>query len=120
MEYVRLYTDANGETHFGTGEIDLVTTNFAPPAAPFYVSSPVGVAQVVFVSLPLDWFGDWHPAPRKQWWVQFTGQLEVEVSDGAIRRFGPGDLAILEDVNGKGHLTRVIGGSEVRGAFVQF
>jgi len=54
-----------------------------------------------------------------QYWLQFTGQVEVGVSDGEIRRFGPGDVALLEDVEGKGHSTRVIGDVEVRAAFVQ-
>jgi hypothetical protein len=36
----------------------------------------------------------------------------VEVSDGEIRRFGPGDVTLVEDVTGKGHITRSLGGGE--------
>lgn len=119
MQYVRLFADADGETHFAETEVDLVSTAFAPPALPFNVSSPIAAAQFVFVTLPEGWIGDWHPAPRVQYWLPFTGQIEVGVSDGEIRWFGPGDIALLEDVDGKGHSTRVVGDVEVRAAFVQ-
>jgi hypothetical protein len=33
----------------------------------------------------------------------------VTPSDGETRRFGPGDLLLLEDTAGKGHSTRVVG-----------
>jgi hypothetical protein len=42
-----------------------------------------------------------------------SGELEVEVSDGEIRRFGPGSVILVEDTSGKGHVSRVVG--EVRG-----
>ena len=119
MEYVRLYADADGETHFGTGQIDMALLNFAPPAPPLYISQPTAATQFVFVTLPEGWHGDWHPAPRVQYWLPFTGQIEVVVSDGEVRRFGPGDVVLLEDVEGKGHATRAVGDVEVRAAFVQ-
>jgi len=34
--------------------------------------------------------------------------LEVELSDGTKRRIGPGDLVLLEDTTGKGHVTRLV------------
>jgi len=111
--------DADGETHFAEAEVDLPSTAFAPPALPFNVSAPIAAAQFVFVTLRVGWIGDWHPAPRVQYWLQFTGQVEVGVSDGETRRFGPGEVVLLEDVDCKGHSTRVIGDVEVRAAFVQ-
>ena len=77
MQYVRLVTDADGETHFAEAEVDLPSTAFAPPALPFNVSSPIAASQFVFVTLPVGWIGDWHPTPRVQYWLQFTGQVEV-------------------------------------------
>lgn len=52
---------------------------------------------------------DWHQAPRPQFAINMTGSLEVEVTDGTRRRIGPGDLVFLEDVTGKGHVTRPLG-----------
>jgi len=51
---------------------------------------------------------DWHTAPRKQFAINMTGELEVELSDGTRRRIGS-DLVYLEDLTGKGHVTRALG-----------
>jgi hypothetical protein len=51
---------------------------------------------------------DWHNAPRKQFAINMTGQLEVELTDGTRRKIGS-DLVFLEDTTGKGHVTRPLG-----------
>ena len=50
---------------------------------------------------------DWHTAPRRQFAINMTGSLEVEISDGSRHPIGQGDLVFLEDITGKGHVTRV-------------
>lgn len=50
-----------------------------------------------------------HPAPRRQWVVMLRGTIEVVVTDGSRRAFGPGDLLLAEDVGGLGHITTGIG-----------
>jgi len=50
----------------------------------------------------------WHIAPQRQFAINLTGELEVEVSDGERRRIGPGDLVLLDDTYGKGHVTRLL------------
>jgi hypothetical protein len=51
---------------------------------------------------------DWHTAPRKQFAINMTGELEVELTDGTRRKIGS-DLVYLEDLTGKGHVTRPLG-----------
>jgi hypothetical protein len=51
---------------------------------------------------------DWHTAPRRQFAINMMGSLEVEISDGSRHRIGQGDLVFLEDLTGKGHVTRVL------------
>jgi hypothetical protein len=51
---------------------------------------------------------DWHTAPRKQFAINMTGELEVELTDGTRRKVGS-DLVFLEDTTGKGHVTRALG-----------
>jgi hypothetical protein len=51
---------------------------------------------------------DWHNTPRKQFAINMSGELEVELTDGTRRRIGS-DLVFLEDTTGKGHVTRALG-----------
>ena len=51
----------------------------------------------------------WHNAPRHQFAINMTGDLEVEITGGARKKIGAGDLVYLEDVTGQGHVTRALG-----------
>ena len=119
MQYTRLYADEYGVSHFEDLEFKLSEVDFVPPAAPLLMSSPIESTRTTFFMLPASWDGDWHPAPRRQLFVQIAGELEVEVGDGKVRRFTAGDVVLLEDTTGRGHVTRVVGDSDVRGVFVQ-
>lgn len=119
MRITRIYTDEVGESHFEDREIEVAPLDFAPPAPPLNVATPVPTAQMVLVEVPAGWYGDWHPAPRRQYCVGMVGRLEVTVSDGETRRFGPGEVALLDDLTGKGHVTRAVDAQGVQLVFVQ-
>jgi hypothetical protein len=114
-----LTVDPDGGSHFVDTEVELVAQAFAPPAPPLELSDPVPVERGLFFRIAAGWFGDWHPAPRRQYYVQTTGELEVQVSDGEIRRFRPGAVVFVEDTHGTGHTTRVIGDDAVCGVYLQ-
>jgi hypothetical protein len=44
----------------------------------------------------------------KALYVFVAGEWEITASDGLTRRFGPGDIVRAEDVNSKGHATRLL------------
>jgi quercetin dioxygenase-like cupin family protein len=119
MRITVIVADSDGETHFVDRELELVAQEFAPPSPPMEVSAPIPHAQGRFFRMAPGWFGDWHPTPCLQYFMQATGELEVTVSDGEVRRLHPGDVVYLEDTEGKGHTTRVVSGVAVTGAFVQ-
>lgn len=50
-----------------------------------------------------------HVAPRLQMVVHLRGEAEIRVSNGDTRRFGPGDVFIVEDTTGSGHTTTQVG-----------
>lgn len=52
---------------------------------------------------------DWHTAPRRQYVITLSGHGEVEVAGGKKIELGPGSIDFVEDVTGKGHITRTIG-----------
>ncbi|MFN0038354.1 MAG: cupin domain-containing protein [Burkholderiales bacterium] len=106
--YTEMYTDADGETHFRNVQVKLSLVDVAPPAAPMNVSEFRAAREVGFITLPSGWAGGWHPAPSVGHIFVLSGELEVEVSDGEIRRFPQGSVWLHTDLTGKGHDTRVI------------
>ncbi len=109
FQYVRLFSDPNGESHFSDEELLFQLVDFAPPAPPISVSDVFTTSGETFIiSSPSGWYGDWHPAPRCQLLFMLHGELEVEVSDGEVRIFTPGVALFVEDTIGKGHISRVI------------
>lgn len=119
MEYVRLYADDAGETHFEDVEVGLSSADLAPPAPPLDVSSFVDASRFAFLRAPAGWFGDWHPAPARQFLVVTNGTFEVSVSTGEKRQLGPGTVLLVEDTEGRGHVTRVVGERAASAAVVQ-
>lgn len=119
MRITRIWSDDAGTSHFEDVDIELESTDFAPPAPPLDISTPIPAERTLFCEIPAGWFGDWHPSPRRQLYVGLGGRLEVEVGDGEVRRFGPGDVVLLEDLAGSGHTTRVVGEEHSTCVFVQ-
>jgi hypothetical protein len=109
LTYVRIFSDSSGESHFADDQIDFKLADYAPPAAPMSVSDATPADGVAFLSSPSGWLGDFHPAPRRQFIFMLSGELEVEVSDGETRLFGPGAVLLVEDTVGRGHVSRVVG-----------
>jgi quercetin dioxygenase-like cupin family protein len=119
VKVTRIWADEDGVSHFEDVEVELGTTDYAPPAPPFGVSAPFPAERAMLFEFPAGWFGDWHPSPRRQLYFNLGGQLEAEVADGETRRVGPGAIVLLEDLTGTGHVTRVVGDERSTGVFVQ-
>jgi hypothetical protein len=119
VKYIRIYSDPVGESHFEDVETQFDPVDFAPPAPPVQTAIPMPAEQVVLVTLPPGFYADWHPAPRRQLFLQLSGQIEVGVSDGETRRFGAGTVVLGEDLSGKGHTVRVLSTADALGAIVQ-
>jgi hypothetical protein len=115
----RIYTDSQGETHFEEISVDLAEVDFAPPAAPLLISKPIATQNALFCEIPDNWDGSWHPTPARQYAIVLSGVVEVEVSDGEVRRAVAGEVGLLEDTSGKGHATRAVPGSKASLLFIQ-
>jgi len=119
MKYTVLYTDGEGESHFKDIDAAFTQVDFAPPAPPVGLTQFLDANKIVFFQIPAGWFGDWHPAPKNQFFCCLKGEAELTASDGEIRRFKAGDVFLLKDTSGKGHTTRVIGEAAFEAAVVQ-
>ncbi len=113
MKYTRIYADANGESHFQDVEVAMTTAPYNTGT----ISQMIAAKGVMF-RVSRDYLVDWHNAPRRQFVVNVTGTLEVTVSDGEKRRFGPGTILLAEDVTGKGHISQSLGGEERLSLFI--
>jgi quercetin dioxygenase-like cupin family protein len=109
VSYHRIYTDARGESHFDNMTVEQSRAQAAPPAAPFYVSKDGPASKYRFYTFEPGWIGELHPAPTRQFLALMSGTVEMETTDGTARRLGPGDIVLLEDTTGRGHVTRNIG-----------
>lgn len=110
----RIYSDAAGITHFQDGVIDLAVAGDIGA-----LSDPISTNQTIFRSTGADYDYDWHPTPARQFVLMMSGEIEVEVGDGSIRRFGAGDTLFLEDTSPPGHRTRNIGAVPRYSVFIQ-
>lgn len=119
MRYTRIHTDSMGETHYEEVDINLAPFDFAPPTPPLHVSAFHAAKQYGFCRFPAGWEGTWHHTPQRQLFGILAGTLEAQTSDGDVRRFEAGSCFLLDDTVGKGHLTRVVGTTEVLSLIVQ-
>jgi hypothetical protein len=99
MGTFRLFTGPDGQST--TAPVDLAGT-------PEWTKG-LAATQISFRVWPVGQFLDWHPAPRRQFVIILSGQLEIGLGDGTKKVFGPGDARLVEDTTGKGHTTRVFG-----------
>jgi len=49
---------------------------------------------------------DWHKGPRRQIIATIAGEGEIETGDGQKLTVKPGVITLIEDLTGKGHITR--------------
>lgn len=113
MKYTRIYADADGESHFEDVQVEMKKAPYGAGT----ISDMVAAKGVMF-RLSGDYFIDWHNAPRRQFVVNLTGVVEIVASDGEKRRFGPGSILLAEDLTGKGHTSRGLGGEERVSLFI--
>ena len=102
VRVTRLYSGADGESHFEDLDVPLAETG---PSG--RLSELVPARGVIFRETPADYHYGWHNAPRRQYVVLLSGgALEIEVGDGSVRRLEPGSILLAEDTTGRGHISR--------------
>src|SRR5262245_17038629 len=100
MRYTRIVRTDDGGSGFEELEVPLSEQHVAAGTPAMLVGALTSGGGVVF--LRSDEFDSTpHPAPRRQWVVMLRGAIEIEVSDGARRRFDPGDVVLVTDTTGR-------------------
>ena len=104
MRIHNLYTNTNGESHFRDIEID-----WAEERRGSKLSKRLPATGIIFRETGAEYDLDWHPAPRRQYIVNLDGGVRITASDGESRIIGAGEVILVEDTTGKGHLSQGLG-----------
>jgi quercetin dioxygenase-like cupin family protein len=105
---VRVYTGDDGQSHLE--EVALSLQPFVDTEGAYGEGTPLQHATgITFRVAPPGYVLQWHCAPRRQYTITLSGEAEIEVGDGTVKRIGPGDVILAEDLTGQGHITRVVG-----------
>jgi hypothetical protein len=108
-----LYTDASGESHFRDIEVEWVEESRSGRLA-----KRLPATGIIFRQSRPDYDLDWHPAPRRQYIINLDGGVQITASDGESRVIGAGEVILVEDTTGKGHLSKAVGGQVRHSIFV--
>jgi hypothetical protein len=113
MQYVRVYTGDDGRSHFEDCEIELEDMGGMGQISTLWRGKGV-----IFREVDGDYALDFHTAPRRQFVINLTGSVDIEVGDGTVRRLGPGEILLADDTTGEGHISRAVDGEPRRCLFV--
>ena len=104
MRIHNLYTDANGESHFRDIEVEWAEEKHFSK-----MSNRLPATGIIFRETVADYDLDWHPAPRRQYIINLDAGVKLTASDGESRVIGAGEIVLVEDIKGKGHLSQSLG-----------
>lgn len=113
MKITRVYTGADGKSHFEDIEVPLKDGGKAG-----FMSELMKATGVVFRETDGSYNFDFHNAPRRQYVVNLEGEVEIEVGDGTKRILRSGDILLAEDTTGQGHISRAVGGKPRKSLFI--
>src|SRR5205814_2493880 len=101
MRIHNLYTDAYGESHFRDIEVEWVEERRGSK-----LSKRLPATGIIFRETQAEHDIDWHPAPRRQYIINLDAGVKITASDGESRVIGIGEVILVEDTTGKGHLSQ--------------
>jgi hypothetical protein len=103
MRVHNLYVDAQGETHFRDIEIE-----WAEEGPAGKLSKRLPATGIIFREVQPSYDLDWHPAPRRQYIINLDAGVQITASDGEARIIKAGEVILVEDTSGKGHLSKAV------------
>ena len=108
MKIHNLYTTSDGESHFRDIEIEWVEQRRGSR-----LSAKLPATGVIFRETEAEHNVDWHPALAPD-----GGGWRLTASDGESRFIAAGDVILVEDTTGKGHLSDHIEGKIRHSIFI--
>lgn len=103
MRIHNLYADEHGESHFRDIEVE-----WGEETAAGRLSARLPASGIIFRQVPSAYDLEWHPAPRRQYIINLDAGVRITASDGEVRIIGAGEVVLVEDTTGKGHLSQAV------------
>ena len=103
MRIHNLYTDESGESHFRDIEVE-----WAEERSGSKLSRRLPASGIIFRQVQPSYDLDWHPAPCRQYIINLDAGAQLTASDGESRVIGAGEVILVEDTSGKGHLSKAV------------
>ncbi|MEM7408507.1 MAG: hypothetical protein AAF458_24690 [Pseudomonadota bacterium] len=113
MRIHNLYTTPDGESHFRDIDIEWAEINGSRK-----YSERLPATGIIFRQTGGDYDLDWHPAPRRQYIINLDAGVVLTASDGESREIGAGEVVLVEDTHGKGHLSKAVEGAVRHSIFI--
>ena len=108
-----VYVDSSGESHFRG-----INVQWAEDRPSGKTSKQFPATGIIFRETSGAYDLDWHPAPRRQYVINLDAGMEITTSDGEKRVIGAGEVILVEDTTGKGHLSKAVSGAVRHSIFV--
>jgi hypothetical protein len=113
MRLHNLYTDSDGQSHFRDIEVEWIEERRGSK-----LSKRLPATGIIFRETQAEHDIDWHPAPRRQYIINLDVRVKITASDGESPIIGTGEVILVEDTTGKGHLSQHVDGKIRHSIFV--
>ncbi|MGH7960720.1 MAG: hypothetical protein ACRERD_02700 [Candidatus Binatia bacterium] len=110
MKIIRFHATESGESRFAEIDIPIEHARKDAEGNTLRLSNSYPSPNVCFVELPDGLVQSWHNAPTRQIVVVLSGEMEVGTTDGQTRRWRAGEAFLADDLTGRGHTTKTVGG----------
>ena len=104
MAIIRVSAGTDGQSHF-----DEIEPRWTPRGDQSETAELIPGSGIMIRRFEPTRSNPWHHAPGRYAVFTLSGAVDIEIGDGTVRRLGPGDILIAEDLTGQGHATREVG-----------
>src|SRR2546428_6338180 len=101
MAIIRIHTGPDGKSHF-----EDVVPRFEPRGDKSASAELIPGSGIVVRRFDANRSNPLHHAPGRAAVFTLSGAVDIEIGDGTVRRLGPGDILLAEDLTGQDHETR--------------
>ena len=106
VDYVRIWADDAGESHLEEVTLDRTVVPAEPGVAELWLSDSFPADRVQFVTVKdAGRSPTWHCAPRRQFVIFLDGWVRLTTSIDGTYEFPAGTAVLVEDTEGRGHVT---------------